>query len=154
MKNIIKYVLFLVIGLTISSCKKEEIKFHKIKFEVTVFEGSKNGPNFPVMNSVVCKPYYKDEEEPIFPTVLGQVPYTWDYEYWQLVDGEPVVFSFSPTVDYMFEMVIYIDGVMISRKVIDTSNSGEYYAYQGIEQNGLDESGEPNYPVIKFTYHE
>lgn len=153
MKNIIKYVLFLVIGLTIPSCKKEEIKFHKIKFEVNVFEGS-DPVGTPVMNSMVCSPYYKDEAEPAFPTTLGQVPYTWDYEYWQLVDSEPVVFSFSPSVDYMFEMLIYIDGVMVSRKVIDTSNSGDYYAYQGIEQSGLDESGKPNYPVIKFTYHE
>jgi len=153
MKNIIKYILLITLGLNFVSCQKEEIKFHKIKFEVNIFEGS-DPTGVPVMNSMVCKPYYKDDVEPTFPTILGQVPYTWDYEYWQLVDGEPVVFSFSPTVDYMFEMVIYIDGVMVSRKVIDTSNSGDYYAYQGIEQEGLDTSGKPNYPVIQFTYHE
>ncbi len=153
MKNYLRIFFILFVGFFTYSCKKYQPNFHKIKYEVIVYEGS-DPVGTPIMNSMLCKPFYKDEEEPQFPTIIGQVPYTWDYEYWQLVDGEPVTFSFSPTADYLFQIAIYIDGVLVSRKVIDTSNSGDYYAYQGIEQEGLDNSGKPNYPVIEFTYHE
>jgi len=146
--------LFLVLTVsTLFSCEKYQPTFHKIKYEITLIEGA-DPVGSPILNDVTCKPFYKEDGEPVFPTIVEQVPYTWDYEYWQLVDGEPVSFSFSPTADYMFKMSIYIDDVLVSWKIVDTDNSGNYYAYQGVDQGGLDESGKPDYPVIKFTYKE
>jgi hypothetical protein len=150
MRNLVKYILIVLIGfLGFTSCKKEPA-YHKLKFELIFSEEPNNGnSNFIEVN---CSPKYGDEPPEISRNII-EPGYVWTYEYWELKDGDAVSFVVSPQLSYRFTMNVYVDGTLVSsRKIVTSDNT--YYATITEEQFGLNNSENTNYPVIDFIYYE
>lgn len=143
-KKILFHVLVLVSLLSFTSCKKENN--HKIKFEVEFIQDCDNC--YADYFAVNCTPHYSNEKPGITASYVT-TGYVWDYEYWQLKDGEKVTFSVSPTGEgYHFKMNVYIDDKLVSYR--------ECYGPYGtvvIDQGGINNSTVES-GVIEFIYNE
>jgi hypothetical protein len=149
MKNLIKYILvFLTISLGFVSCKKAP-KFHKVKFEIEFIEDVPNG--YSNFIDVTCSPQYRDEPATISSSDAepGNV---WTYEYWELMDGDQIVFNVSPQLYYRFYMRVYVDDELVSYKKIKTSET-TYYSRIIEEEFGLDNDTRDT-SSIKFIFYE
>ena len=82
------YSLLIILTVIFSSCKKEN--YHKVRFHIEFIDVTEGG--YSNFINVGCSPYYDDEEEPTLYLSLIEPGYEWDYEYWQLQDGEKVSF--------------------------------------------------------------
>jgi len=150
-----KFLYILVLSfLTVFtvSCKKEP-KYHKIKYQITFLEL----PSFGSSNylEVQATPAYQNEYN--YDTDAPYITYDqtkdglWEYEYWELQDGDEVYFFLWAQLDYHFELRIFIDDVEVSYKRIKISDSN-YFSALEIEDEGWDDS--PGDQSIDFTYHE
>jgi hypothetical protein len=74
----------------------------------------------------------------------------WDYEYWDLQDGDEIMFYMWAQLGYLYEMRLYIDDVEVSYKKIKISDS-DYFAYTVLDESGIDIDGDDN---IQFIYNE
>jgi hypothetical protein len=104
------------------------------------------------MIDVNCSPNY-DDDPPVIHKELIQPSYEWDYEYWNLVDGQEVKFIVNPQLSYWFTMKVYVDGELISTRECVTS-SQTYYSTQTLSQSGLNNDELTNAPIISFYYYE
>lgn len=139
-----KFLYFVLISFLLFSCKKENN--HKIKFEVEFIQDCDNC--YADYFAINCTPHYS-EDEPSFSASQVTTGFVWDYEYWQLKDGDKVKFAVSPTGDgYQYRMNIYIDGELVSFR--------ECYGPYGtvvIDEGGINNS-QVESGVIEFTYYE
>jgi hypothetical protein len=151
MKNIIKYISIFLIGLiTLSSCKKYEPDFHKVRFHILFKQIPQPGSSN--MIDVVCSPDY-DDEPPVLHKEVITPYYEWNYEYWELTDGDEVKFIVNPQLSYWFIMSVYVDGELVSTRECVTS-SQTYYSTQTLNQSGLNNDENTNHPVISFYFYE
>ncbi len=150
MRNLVKYLFIVLVGiLTFSSCQKEPT-YHKVKFELVFSEEPSNGNSNFI--EVSCSPKYTDEP-PVIARSIIEPGYVWTYEFWEVKDGDQIMFVVSPQLSYRFEMRVYIDDVLISTRKIVTSDT-QYYATITESQTGLNNSEDKNYPIIDFIYYE
>lgn len=147
------FYLFLVLSIFVfSSCKKEP-KYHKIKYQITFLEL----PSFGTSNylEVQAVPAYQNEynydNAAPYITQNQTTDGLWEYEYWQLQDGDEIYFFLWAQLDYHYELRIFIDDVEVSYKRVKISNSN-YFSALEVEDDGLDDS--PGDQSIEFTYHE
>lgn len=148
-------MLILTFGFT--SCKKEP-KLHKIKYQVTFIEiPSWYNSNAIDVTAVPC--YYGDYNNDVDENGNVIEPYIdynqtqdglWEYEYWQLQDGDKVRFHLSAQLSYYYELRVFIDGVEVSYKKIKISDDN-YYQVIDLEESGLDDT--PGDSDIDFVYH-
>ena len=76
----------------------------------------------------------------------------WEYEYWEMVQEQEVIFKFWCQNDYHFIMRVFIDDTMVSYKeMVGLDESGVNYIL--VSQWGVN-NGNDNLPEIKFTYYE
>lgn len=151
MRNFIINLLIVLSSVFVfTGCKKYQPEFHKVKFEIEFYDV----PPFGSSNAldVLCRPQYDDEPAVIHKEYTSP-GYIWDYEYWQLVDGEEVKFIVNPQLYYHFTMRVYIDGTLISERELVTSTV-TYYSTYTLYMNGPNEDSDTEYSVIRFTYHE
>jgi len=144
-----RFLFYLFIFITLSlfnSCKKEN--FHKIKFEVEFIQDCDNCIGYNVV-LVGCKPKYIGDEIEEIDTQNIYDGFVWDYEYWELVDGDEVSFSVQPiNPGYVYEIRVYIDGEMVSYRKCRGPHGNDVIDEWGLNNSGV-EMG-----VIKFTYYE
>jgi len=144
-----KILLLILTVLTIfSSCKKDD--YHNVKFHIEFIEDCENGYSDGI--EVSCSPHYSDEEPTIYKQLIDE-GYEWDYEYWQLKDGDRVIFTVLPQQGYRFIMSIYIDDVLISYREIKTHYGG-YYATTVEDEWGLNNESDEDMGIIEFYYYE
>lgn len=138
--------LFVVISILFLSfsCKKEE--YHKLKFEIEFIEV--NSELCVTYSPVTCKPNYVEDKVGITTSSI-KTGYTWKYEYWKLVEGEEVLFYYTPNCpNYFFKMNVYVDDELVSWvKGLSTGGGGfELYGRGGLNNYTED------VPGIKFTF--
>lgn len=155
MKKLIKYIVLVLVTLFTFSCKKEET--HKVKFELEFFETPSTGSsNFLEVTCKVGVPplssiNFEDEEKvPRFDIEPG---YVWSYEH-NVNDGDLVSFSVYSQLSYMFVMKIYVDNELISSRTVKTSDNSYSGGVEVVDQYGLNNKEESNYPIIEFYYYE
>lgn len=153
MKVFIKRVvlgLLVIFSLFLTSCKKYEKNYHKVRFHLTFKEVPPVGSSDFI--DVNCTPKYNEEPPKIYKDYLT-AGYEWDYEFWQLEDGQEVKFIVNPQLYYWFVMEVYVDGVLVSSREVVTS-SQTYYSTQTLNQSGLNNDELTNFPIISFYYYE
>lgn len=151
MRNIIKYISITIISfITLISCNKHEQDFHKVRYHLTFHQVPQPGNSNAL--DVVCTPYYDEDPAKIFKEIVTP-GYEWDYEFWQLTNGQEVKFIVNPQLSYWFTMEVYIDGTLMSSRECVTSNQ-TYYSTQTLNQSGLNNDENTNAPVISFYYYE
>jgi hypothetical protein len=151
MRNILKYISIVFISLiTLISCNKHENDFHKVRYHITFHQIPQ--PGYSNAIDVICTPNYDDEPPLIFKEVITP-GYEWDYEFWQLTDGEEVKFIVNPQLSYWFTMEVYVDDELISSRECVTS-SQTYYSTQTLNHSGLNNDENTNAPIISFYYYE
>ena len=153
MKNILKKILYVsitIITLIFSSCQKHEENFHRVRFHLTFKEVPPIGASDFI--DVTCKPNYENEPPEIYKDYIT-AGYEWDYEFWQVKNGDKIEFIVNPQLYYWFVMEVYVDGVLVSSREVVTS-SQTYYATQTLNQSGLNNNEDTNFPVITFYYYE
>ncbi len=101
---------------------------------------------------VSCSPNYDNDPPRIYKDYITP-GYEWDYEFWQLKNGDEVKFIVNPQLYYWFVMEVYVDDVLVSTREVVTS-SQTYYATETLTQTGLNNDEETNFPVISFYYNE
>lgn len=143
--KILFYVILSTLILTVTSCKKEP-RMHKITYDITFIETPSYGyTNFMELG---CTPAYMGDYnyDPQNPSINYDIAKSghWDYEYWELKDGDKVHFSLWAADGYYFEMRVFIDGSEVSYKKMYGSTIVEEY---GINNSDLSSS-------IEFTYYE
>ena len=150
MTRLIKILFLSLIVFMFTSCKKEP-KMHKIKYEITFIQT----PDYGYTNWMelgVTPAYYGDYNyDPQNPSINYDIAKTghWDYEYWELKDGDKVSFTLWTAPGYYYEMRIYIDGTEVSYKKLYSDGSGT----TDIEaESGWNDSTTDTY--IEFTYYE
>lgn len=155
-----KYILILItlVTLTLTSCRKK-VSYHKIKYQVTFLEI----PDWFNSNhiEVYAKPSYigdyngdvNEYGNPIAPYINYNQTKDglWEYEYWQLQDGDKVTFYLLAQLDYHYEIRIFIDDVEVSYMRVMISGT-DYYDIIELEQNGLDDKLGDGF--IEFTYRK
>jgi hypothetical protein len=145
MKNILYYILITLISFPTISCKKQP-NLHKIKYELDFHQVPNYGyTNFLELGATPCYQgeYNYSQEWPAIDYDIAKSGH-WDYEYWELKDGDLVTFSLWAANDYYYDMRIYIDGEEVSYK--------KMYGTQVIEQSGIDDATSDI--QITFTYYE
>lgn len=153
MKNLLNKIFFITVTAIIvlfSSCQKHEENFHKLRFHLSFKEVPPTG--FSNSIEVLCSPDYDDDPAEIYAKYTTE-GYEWDYEFWQLKDGDEVQFIVRPQLYYWFVMEVYIDDVLISSREMVTSKD-TYYSTQTLGQSGLNNEASTNFPVISFYYYE
>ncbi len=149
-----KFVYYIVIlfSLTLTSCKKK-VNDHKIKFEVEFIEDCQQG--YSDMIDVICKPSYNEvpSDIPHINKDYIETGFIWKYEYWQLHNGDKVIFNVMPQQGYHFIMRVYIDGNLISYREITTGYGG-YYGTTTVDIWGVNNKSNSDSGVIEFTYSE
>jgi hypothetical protein len=149
-RKFLYYFFILTLSLTINSCNKETKNLHRIKFVLEFL----NTPNVGSSNGVEildCEPHYPDEEVKIYKQYINS-GYVWEYEYWEMVQEQEVIFKFWCQNDYHFIMRVFIDDTMVSYKeMVGLDESGVNYIL--VSQWGVN-NGNDNLPEIKFTYYE
>ena len=153
MKNLLKKIFFItvtIVTVLLTSCQKHEENFHKVRFHLTFKQVPPVGSSDFI--DVTCIPNYNDEPPKIYKDYITE-NYEWDYEFWQLKDGDEVKFIVNPQLYYWFDMEVYVDGVLVSSREVVTS-SQTYYATQTLSQSGLNNDELTNFPVISFYYYE
>ena len=153
MKNLFKklfFVITIITTLLFSSCQKHEENFHKVRFHLTFKQVPPTGVSDFI--DVSCTPNYDEEPPKIYKDYITE-DYVWEYEFWQLKDGDKVEFIVNPQLYYWFVMEVYIDNVMVSSREVVTS-SQTYYTTQTLNQSGLNNDEETDFPVISFYYYE
>jgi hypothetical protein len=151
-KQFKKIFFFLVVILTLglTSCEKHDNNFHRVRFHLTFKEVPPVGASDFI--EVNCSPNY-DNDPPVIYKDYITPGYEWDYEFWQLKNGDEVQFIVNPQLHYWFVMEVYVDDVLVSTREVVTS-SQTYYATETIFQSGLNNDEETNFPVISFYYNE
>ena len=152
-----KTLLVLLISIFIS-CKKEKT-LHKIKYQITFLEI----PDWFNSNYIEVKasPVYQGEYNnsvnengvPIGPYINYNQTKDglWEYEYWELKDGDEVYFDLWAQLYYHYEVRIYIDNIEVSYKRVKISDSN-YFEVLDLETKGMDNT--PNNANIEFTFKE
>ena len=105
------YSLLVLLTVTFSSCKKFNEDYHRVRFHIEFINGCEAG--FSNFIEVDCKPDYSNDE-PVLPLSVIEPGYEWDYEFWQLKDGDEVKFSVLPQQGYRFIMSVYVDEELVS----------------------------------------
>ena len=147
-----KKILYLLLTLLIiTSCtKKEDVEYHKIKYEVIFSEIPRVGESNNI--DLIAQPSYSNTNEdrtlaPWLSFTDAKVGY-WSYEYWELKESDEIYFDIYAQLHYCFEMRIYIDDNEVSYKKVKISDY-DYYDYFIIEEFGL---GNTDGPTISFVY--
>jgi hypothetical protein len=147
------YILILSFLTILSvSCKKQP-KLHKIKYQITFLEI----PHWASSNYLEVQAYPAYQNEYNYDTDAPYITYNqtqdglWEYEYWELKDGDDVYLFLWAQLDYHFELRVFIDDVEVSYKRIKISDSNYFSAIE-IDEEGLDDT--PGDQSIEFTYHE
>lgn len=134
------------------SCKKQP-KNHKVRYVIDFIEV----PHWASSNfiEVGALPSYQNEYN--YDTIAPYITYDdtktghWEYEYWELKDGDEIYFNVWGQLDYYYEMRVFIDDVEVGYKKIKVSET-DYFAYTVIEESGFDDDlGDTD---ITFTYHD
>ncbi len=81
------YYLLVLLTITFSSCQKHEENFHRVRFHLTFKEVPPVGVSDFI--DVTCKPNYENEPPQIYKDYITP-GYEWDYEFWQLKDGDKI----------------------------------------------------------------
>ena len=144
------YSLLVLLTVTFSSCKKFNEDYHRVRFHIEFIEVTEGG--YSNFIDVGCEPYYEDEENPKLNLNLIEPGYEWDYEYWQLKNGDKVSFIIMPQQGYRFIMSVYIDDIMVSYKEIQNFYGG-YYATTVLDEGGINNVSE-DMAYIEFIYYE
>jgi hypothetical protein len=145
------YFLVLVFSLTLTSCKK--VNDHKVKFEIEFIEDCQDG--YSDMIDVICKPSYNDEQSDI-PSINKEnikPGFVWKYEYWELRDGDKVLFTVMPQQGYHFIMKVYLDDKLVSYREVITGYGG-YYVTTTIDIWGINNEASSDSGIIEFVYSE
>lgn len=150
----VSFILILVCVI-LTSCKKDNL--HKIKFQITFLEI----PEWYQSNmiEVYLNPYYSGKYNystnengvPIAPSIDYEMTTDglWEYEYWELKNGDRVTFSIWGQLKYHYELRVFIDEKEVSYKRIKISNQN-YNSSIGYEENGRDDT--PGDGVIDFIF--
>ena len=127
-KQFKKIYFFLVVILTLglTSCEKHDNNFHRVRFHLTFKEVPPVGASDFI--EVNCSPNY-DNDPPVIYKDYITPGYEWDYEFWQLKNGDEVQFIVNPQLHYWFVMEVYVDDVLVSTREVVTS-SQTYYSKQ------------------------
>ena len=150
--------IFILLSFVFTSCKKEP-KSHRIKFQITFLELPSYGTsNYLEVTAQPC--YYGEYNNSVDENGNLIQPYIdynqasdglWEYEYWQLKDGDKVMFSLTAQLDYWYELRVFIDDVEVSYKKVKVSEH-TYFAVEDLEESGWDDT--PGDSYIDFTYYD
>lgn len=144
------YSLLVLLTVTFSSCKKFNEDYHRVRFHIEFINGCEAG--FSNFIEVDCKPDYSNDE-PVLPLSVIEPGYEWDYEFWQLKDGDEVKFSVLPQQGYRFIMSVYVDEELVSYREVQGVYGG-YYGTVVLDQGGINNADEDNMGIIEFIYYE
>lgn len=157
MKNII-YLVLVISTIFFVSCEKET-NTHKIKYQIKFLEL----PMYGVSNylEVEASPSYLGEYNNSLNSYGNLIkPYIdnsqaqdslWEYEYWELKNGDYVEFNLLAQLDYHYELRVFIDDVEVSYKRVKIHDS-QYFGIEHIETLGLDNT--PNDSSIDFIFYD
>tara|TARA_R110002012_G_scaffold172430_2_gene337329 strand:- start:53 stop:514 length:462 start_codon:yes stop_codon:yes gene_type:complete len=148
----IKLLLLLLTITTTFSCSKES-KNHKVKFQLRFIEVPKWYSTSYL--GVTASPHYENEYngDGIAPYITREqtLDGIWEYEYWELKDGDEVFFELLAQKKYHYEMRVFIDDTEVSYKRFKMSDDDFFQAVE-YEERGWDET-KHDYD-IRFTYRE
>ena len=143
MKYFINILIVLSIVFTLSSCKKNQIGYHKITYELEFLDNGKAG----FSNFIDASTMPSDEH-----IILDRfnIPKKVINEYYGLKRGDKVYFSVDAQTGYWFIMRILIDDKFVSEREVKIGY-GSYYVPEYYKQTGLNEfTGD--YALIQFIY--
>jgi|688.fasta_scaffold185571_2 hypothetical protein len=149
-KRIIYFLVF-VFSLTLTSCKK--VNDHKVKFEIEFIEDCQYGYSNNI--DVICKPH-KNEVQSDIPYINKEnikPGFVWKYEYWELHDGDKVLFTVMPQQGYHFIMKVYLDDKLVSYREVITGY-GAYCVTTTIDIWGINNEASSDSGIIEFVYSE
>jgi len=145
MKKLFYLIIFFLLVISFS-CKKEPKK-HKLTYEVNFFQTPSVGhSNFIDITSMPL-----DGAKP--PIDRFNIPKTWRYECYNLIQGDKIVFAVNGQLSYFFEMHLYIDDKEVSYLKAKVSD-GSYYALKVLEVRGLNDYANEGVSMIGFVYQE
>jgi len=140
----VKLISYLFLVLVVFSCKKQNL--HKLKFKFEVIEDCQSC--YSDYFSVSCKPRYSDQQPKIHAGQL-ETGSVWEYEYWELKDGDEVIFNVSPTgMSYTYRISVYVDDKIVSYRECYGPYGKTILTDWGLNNAKQDES------LIKFYYYE
>lgn len=143
MKNLFKILLFTVSITVFVSCKKNQINYHKLSYEVEFHNSVTSGAsNFIEVGTVPADEHIAIDRFDIPKSVRS--------DYYGLKVGDKVHFVVNAQTSYWFTMRIYIDDVQISEREVKIG-VGNYYVPEYYKQIGRnDYLGD--HAVISFVY--
>ena len=145
-----KLFIILFTFLSFISCKKDST--HKLKYLVE-FEKVPEYGYSNQMSLLVSPVYPEDNLGPAISPRIADKNREWDYEYWELSNGDKIQFGFGYlTKGYVYKLYIYIDDELVSYKevaVVERLGSPEHVI---LDEYGLDDKSGDKY--IDFTFNE
>lgn len=142
MKRFILPIVLLSVFL-FSSCKKENVEFHKITYELEFFPTIIMPAND---FNVRTEPSHEDFDLRVIDNTKIQT-----INYWGLKRGDKVMFNIAAKQNYWFEMRILIDDVLVSKREVKISDIN-YMTVEWFKQTGINDY-KGSWSLIEFTFN-
>jgi hypothetical protein len=146
-----KIFFIILTTIVLISCKKEE-RLHRIKYVIEFIQT----PDFGYTNwlELTVTPVYQTEYNygehfPSLSPSFASASRRWEYDYWEMKDGDMVELGLWTAKDYYYKLYVYIDDVEVSYKKVFIDDEGQYDI---VEETGLDDNLNDN--NITFRYSE